>query len=659
MKMTIAKKLNCSFLIVSLLIVLVGYLGIFGIYKVKKLCISMEMLDHFYADIQELKIIISEQTHFSLHLVAFDEEESVKKFKVLGDDFKKKLSEVEKNSSKFGIKDAAGLCKDIRQQHNSFEKIFDRIVEDHKAGYLKTIKQKALAHEELCPAAHGIIEACRQIEVFYIKLHKEKYDRGQRTIPRIITMMILSALFMFVTAWMVGTYISKKISAPIVKLKDAAVRIGNGELAVRTEIKTEDEIETLASEFNHMAERLQASHATLEQKVRDRTKELDHIFRIAGDGMCVIDRDFNVVRVNETFEHIFDARRSETVGRKCYEIWEDSRCYTPVCTLTRLLAGEERVESEMVKKRTDGTSVPCIAVGTPMKDSDGKIKAVVTTYKDLTNLKTVQDQLLQSEKMAAIGQLAAGVAHEINNPVGFVSSNLRTLNEYRKDLTALLRTYMEIERSMENGVSLKENKELKKVLNAARDLKEKMDIEFVLDDFKKVISESREGTDRVKEIVADLKDFSHVDEHELTYADINKGLESTLNILWNELKYKTKVIKNLGELSPIACYPQQLNQVFMNILVNAAQAIEKQGEIVISTSALDGKVEIRISDTGKGIPEDVLPRIFEPFFTTKAVGEGTGLGLNMAYNIIKKHKGDIKVESTVGEGTTFIIEIPI
>ena len=218
---------------------------------------------------------------------------------------------------------------------------------------------------------------------------------------------------------------------------------------------------------------------------------------------------------------------------------------------------------------------------------------------------------------------------------------------------------MEIEQLATTLLWTAGNKELEKQLNSARELRENMDIEFVLDDFGKIISESREGTDRVKKIVIDLKDFSHVDRHELTYADINRGIESTLNIVWNELKYKATVTKNFGELPQIACYPQQLNQVFMNILVNAAQAIEDQGKIAVSTRALDGKVEIRISDTGKGIPDNVLPKIFDPFFTTKEVGEGTGLGLNMAYNIVKKHKGDIRVESTVGEGTTFIIDIPV
>jgi signal transduction histidine kinase len=159
--------------------------------------------------------------------------------------------------------------------------------------------------------------------------------------------------------------------------------------------------------------------------------------------------------------------------------------------------------------------------------------------------------------------------------------------------------------------------------------------------------------------VINLKDFAHPGEQKLKYADINKNMESTLNVVWNELKCKARVVKEYGDLPEVRCYPQQLNQVFVNLLVNAAQVIEKEGEIRIATRALDGKVEIKISDTGKGIPEENLSKIFDPFFTTKEVGKGTGLGLNVAYNIIEKHKGTIDVESTVGKGATFTIRLPL
>lgn len=277
-------------------------------------------------------------------------------------------------------------------------------------------------------------------------------------------------------------------------------------------------------------------------------------------------------------------------------------------------------------------------------------------------LKENQDQLVQSEKMASIGQLAAGVAHEINNPVAFIDSNLRTLQEYRGDLKDILDRYIRLEEHAAKMADSSEDDALTGILDEVRSTRERIELEFLLDDFGKLIAESREGTERVKKIVQDLKDFSHAGEAELKWADLNKGMESTLNVVWNELKYKATVIKDLGDIPEIYCYPQQMNQVFMNILVNAAQAIEERGEIRIKTQLAEGDrpmVEVKISDTGKGIAPEHLQKVFDPFFTTKPVGKGTGLGMSMAYKIVKKHHGTIKVNSEIGKGSTFIIRLPV
>jgi two-component system NtrC family sensor kinase len=184
-------------------------------------------------------------------------------------------------------------------------------------------------------------------------------------------------------------------------------------------------------------------------------------------------------------------------------------------------------------------------------------------------------------------------------------------------------------------------------------------LDFVLKDIFELIDESKEGTERIKKIVQDLKDFAHPGQDKPKFADINQNIDSTVNVVWNELKYKADIIKDYGDLPRVQCYPQLLNQVFMNLLINGAQSIEKRGEINIKTRADNGYVEIKISDTGSGIPKENLNRIFDPFFTTKDVGKGTGLGLNVAYNIIKKHHGKIDVKSSVGKGTTFTIKIPV
>ena len=196
-------------------------------------------------------------------------------------------------------------------------------------------------------------------------------------------------------------------------------------------------------------------------------------------------------------------------------------------------------------------------------------------------------------------------------------------------------------------------------LKGLKDAERDMDLDFILNDIAQLREESTEGAERIKKIVMDLKDFVHPGEDQLQTADINKNLDSTLNIVRNELKYKATVTKEYGDLPQLRCYPQQLNQVFMNLLVNAAHAIEKQGNIKISTRAVNEYVEIAVSDTGTGIPTENVKRVFDPFFTTKEIGSGTGLGLNVSYNIIKKHKGAINVESEVGKGTTFTIRIPV
>ncbi|MBU1692152.1 MAG: GAF domain-containing protein [Gammaproteobacteria bacterium] len=265
-------------------------------------------------------------------------------------------------------------------------------------------------------------------------------------------------------------------------------------------------------------------------------------------------------------------------------------------------------------------------------------------------LEDAQNQLLQSEKMASIGQLAAGVAHEINNPVGYINSNLSTLQKYLKDLFTMLDTYEQTEPLLVANPD---------VLTNIRALRNKLDISFLKEDVSALMSESQEGITRVKKIVQDLKDFSHVDEAEWQWANLHNGLDSTLNIVWNEIKYKAEVVKEYGSLPDIECLSSQINQVFMNMLVNAAHAIEEHGTITLRSGVQGEEVWVEFSDTGKGISEENLNRIFDPFFTTKPVGKGTGLGLSLSYSIIQKHHGRIEVSSEVGKGTNFRVWLPI
>jgi two-component system NtrC family sensor kinase len=268
---------------------------------------------------------------------------------------------------------------------------------------------------------------------------------------------------------------------------------------------------------------------------------------------------------------------------------------------------------------------------------------------------TTHLRLLQQEKVASISQLAAGVAHEINNPLAYVISNLSALGKYIAEIRSFLLAQDEtilnhFSKSSNTGADL---------FTQVKKLREAADIDFILEDIGNIVAESLDGSDRMKQIVQNLKSFTGLDGAGSMMVDLNQGLESTLKVFWNELKQKARVETSYGNLPKIRCNPSQLNLVFMNLLVNALQAIEHKGRIDIQTRREGELVFIAIADSGCGIPADHLNRIFEPFFTTKEVGKGTGLGLTIVYDIVKRHDGDIVVQSAPGEGTRFTIRLPL
>lgn len=268
----------------------------------------------------------------------------------------------------------------------------------------------------------------------------------------------------------------------------------------------------------------------------------------------------------------------------------------------------------------------------------------------IKQLQTTKDQLMQADKMASIGQLAAGVAHEINNPVGYINSNIGILKEYLNELFKMLDTYEQAEELLDP-----DSVQLQRISS----LKQEVKLDFLKEDIIDLLNESLEGVTRVKQIVQDLKDFSHEEVEEWQWVDLHHGLDRTLNIVNNEIKYKAEVIKEYGDLPLVECQSQKVNQVFMNLLVNAAHAIEDRGEISIHTGFSDEWVWVEVTDTGKGIEPENKKHLFEPFFTTKPMGAGTGLGLSVSYAIVDKHGGRIDVESEVGKGTTFRVWLPV
>jgi two-component system NtrC family sensor kinase len=300
-----------------------------------------------------------------------------------------------------------------------------------------------------------------------------------------------------------------------------------------------------------------------------------------------------------------------------------------------------------------------LLVANSRMESDIRLREVAEAelslrFKELTELNLtlsrVQEQLIQTEKLASIGQLAAGVAHEINNPIGFVLSNIGTLERYLENLVSILTRY----EAAEPSIAAEQRA-------AIQSLRHDLDVDYIKTDSLLLINESREGINRVKRIVQDLKEFSQLDTvQEWQLADLHRGIDATLTLVANEFQGKVDVIKDYGPLPEVECLPKQLNQVFMSLLVNAAHAMaDSRGKITIRTGVADGMVRLEFIDNGCGIPKDIRPKIFDPFFSTKPVGKGAGLGLSLSYGIIKSHNGRIELESEIDKGSCFRVILPV
>jgi PAS domain S-box-containing protein len=304
----------------------------------------------------------------------------------------------------------------------------------------------------------------------------------------------------------------------------------------------------------------------------------------------------------------------------------------------------------------DADGNPLEVVGSLTDITDRKLMEVALKKKGeeqqqlINQLQEAQAQLLQSEKMASIGQLAAGIAHEINNPIGFINSNMGALRGYVDTLCELTDSFDQTIQDISGQEELKAK---------IAQFKKQADYAFLKEDVADLVKESLDGLKRVRDIVQSLKDFAHIGDTGWQYADLHAGIDSTLTIASNEFKYKATVKKEYGLLPQVKCLASQLNQVHMNLIVNAAQAIKENGVITIRTGCENDWVWVEIGDNGAGIPPDILNRIFEPFFTTKPVGKGTGLGLSLSYNIVAKHGGRIEVSSELGKGTRFTVHLPV
>jgi len=359
----------------------------------------------------------------------------------------------------------------------------------------------------------------------------------------------------------------------------------------------------------------------LSRRVDELERFNEHVIQSINSALVVIDLSGKISYANSTAAELVGQSEDELKGEPSERFFPLEEGTSPL--VARVLQEGVRVErDERMLALANGRAIPIGISCTPLLDEDGEVQGAVAIFQDLSEIKELQRQVLQQEKMASIGQLAAGIAHEINNPVGFIHANLAQMAEYLGDLAAYLDS---------------------------------------VDGLQRALRESLEGSERIRHIVSDLRDFSHQGGLEMDLADLNQCVDSTANIVLTMMKHSIELRKNYEDLPELRCHPMQLKQVFMNLLVNAYQAIEEtmgeggaqSGVIEISTRRRDGGIEVAIQDTGSGIAEADLPRIFDPFYTTKGVGAGTGLGLSTSYGIVKQHGGEMAATSEPGRGARF------
>ncbi len=409
-----------------------------------------------------------------------------------------------------------------------------------------------------------------------------------------------------------------------------------------------------------------AERETSLRRIRELQRYNENIIQNMNSALVVVDTEGVVRSANPRAEEILGAAPGSLLGRGVGDwVRADENGES---LISRTLAEGVRFKgAETTLTHQSGRIVPVGMSCAPLLDGDGSHLGVVAIFQDLSDMKLLESQVLQSEKMASIGELAAGVAHEINNPMGFIHANLYQMSEYLGDLRSAWKKTAELQQAIESG----DLGAIRQASQSLRAVSDELDIDFVYSDFGKALRESQEGSERIRHIVQDLREFSHRDTGERLLSDINQSLDSTASIVWTMMKHTIVLDKEYGDLPQIRCYPMQIKQVFMNLLVNAYQAIEekiaasgapdeegKAGRVEIRTWRNRGGVSISIRDSGVGISDDDLLRIFDPFFTTKRVGSGTGLGLSMSYSIIQRHGGTIKAVSQQGEGSLFEVWLP-
>lgn len=394
----------------------------------------------------------------------------------------------------------------------------------------------------------------------------------------------------------------------------------------------------------------------------DSEKKLKTILDIISNPVLMYDHQGHPNYLNPAFIQIFGWSLDELAGKRIPFVPDDQKERT-IAAIKKLYDFGKSVSIESKRLTKDGKLLDVHISAALIKKSDGEPDGMAVNITDNTKQKDLETQLAKTQRMENIGLLAAGIAHEINTPIQYIGDNTQFFQESFNDMCSILQKYNRLLRAIEANDS---TQDIVEDIVAAI---EKSDLEYLTEEVPTAIKQTMEGVKHVAKIVLSMKEFAHPGVDEMTEIDINAALESTIVVSRNEWKYVTEIEKDFDPTIPlVSCFPGELNQAFLNILINATHAIadvvgdglSEKGVIKVSTKNMGDSVEIRISDTGPGIPEDIRSKVFEPFFTTKDVGKGTGQGLALSYStIVVKHAASLYFETVTGKGTTFVIRLPI
>jgi len=404
-----------------------------------------------------------------------------------------------------------------------------------------------------------------------------------------------------------------------------------------------------------------SSGAGVDEAIRQSEARLRTIIDATPLGICITNADYIFEYVNKAYADIYGYHPSEMLGKPFTMIVEQDKVDFWRDLHDKYLAGYKEIRGEWNTVHKSGKKLTILADAARIVGADGKPKKV-TFVMDITELSKLREesrlnemQMMQTEKMSSLGQMVAGLAHEMNTPLGFVKNNIEMLEAKNKETKELIALYEKLRSQIMYGSPNDVALLLSQIDTVSQKVKNR-----VWQESDSLFRSSVEGINRIQDLILNLKNFSRLDEADFKPTDINENIESTLKIAGHMFKGGIQVIKEFSQVPLVQAFPAQMNQVFLNLITNAVHAVdERTGRITIKTMHQGNSVVIKVIDNGKGIPPENLKKIFDPFFTTKPVGQGTGLGLSIAYKIIEKHGGKIEVQSQVGRGTEFTITLPV